>query len=263
MQPFTREDLQALLSEHQPPCVSLYVPDARAPRRVAPERARRSRTSLREAEKAAPAKKEWKQAGAGDPRRSSASLDDQEFWAKQRDTLAVFASPGLLPLVAVRRVDAARSRSSPTRSTRRGSSSGSRARSGTTSSRSRGRTSRCSKGNREKLDVVQRPRHAARDARPRDEDVRAVAVREDDGVRAGAGGGTVMYGSGRDSHTNEHEGGGEVALPDGRQGPVPDHARSARAADPRDVRPAPRHVPRGLEEPRAPRRADRRRSRTR
>ena len=92
MQPFTREDLQALLSQQQPPCVSLYVPTRRAASEWH-QNALEFKNLLREAEKALQGKKEWKQA-APEILKKLGALDGQEFWGKQRDTLAVFAAPG-------------------------------------------------------------------------------------------------------------------------------------------------------------------------
>src|SRR5262245_36021430 len=91
MQPFTREDLQTLLSEHREPCVSLYVPTTRS----APEwqqNALKFKNVVREAEKLLQTKKDWKPfvSVLGE---KVVALDSPEFWQKQRDTLAVFASP--------------------------------------------------------------------------------------------------------------------------------------------------------------------------
>jgi Bacterial archaeo-eukaryotic release factor family 3 len=91
MQPFTREDLQALLSEHRAPCVSLCVP-TRRPSAEWHQNALTYKNLVREAEKALHQKKEWK-AAAGDLLAKLGSLDNQDFWQKQRDSLAVFASP--------------------------------------------------------------------------------------------------------------------------------------------------------------------------
>lgn len=91
MQPFTREDLQALLSEQKQPCVSLYVPTRRAPAEWH-QNALQFKNLLRDAEKGLQQKKEWKPA-ALEILKKLGTLDTQEFWTKQRDTLAVFASP--------------------------------------------------------------------------------------------------------------------------------------------------------------------------
>lgn len=90
MQPFTREDLQALLSEQQPPCVSICVPMRRAPSEWQ-QNALTYRNAVREVEKGLGQKKEWKPAAAGILEKLG-SLDQQGFWAAQRETLAVFAS---------------------------------------------------------------------------------------------------------------------------------------------------------------------------
>lgn len=94
MKPFTREDLQALLSEHQAPCVSLYVPTMRASSEWQ-QNALRFKNLLREAEKQLNQNKEWKAAGA-EILKKLATIDTQAQWAEQRDTLAVFASPDTL-----------------------------------------------------------------------------------------------------------------------------------------------------------------------
>ena len=91
MQPFTREDLQSLLSEHRTPCVSLYVPTRRASAEWH-QNALTYKNLLRDAEKAIHQKKEWKPA-ADELLGKLATLDTQEFWQKQRDALTVFASP--------------------------------------------------------------------------------------------------------------------------------------------------------------------------
>jgi hypothetical protein len=91
MQPFTREDLQALLSEHQAPCVSIYIPTHRAPAEWQ-QNALRFKNAVREAEKALAHQKDWKILGP-EVLKKLAVLDTPEQWAHQRDTLAVFASP--------------------------------------------------------------------------------------------------------------------------------------------------------------------------
>jgi Bacterial archaeo-eukaryotic release factor family 3 len=200
MQPFTREDLQLLLSEHKPPCVSLCVPTRRAPAEWH-QNALTFKNLLREAEKAVQQKKEWKQA-AGDLIGKLAALDNQEFWTKQRDTLAVFASPdsfhwwqfgeampaeavvgetfhtkGLVKLLQgeVRYYVLALTKENIS----------------------------LFEGNRETLDVVNVP------GMPRG--LRDVDTKQFESslsaktTAPGAGGGTVMFGSGRDSLTNEHK----------------------------------------------------------
>jgi hypothetical protein len=94
MQPFTRDDLQVLLSEHQPPCVSLYVPTKRAQAEWQ-QNALSFKNLVREVEKSLHSKKEWKQSSAEVFKKITA-LDSQEFWTKQRETLAIFASPDFL-----------------------------------------------------------------------------------------------------------------------------------------------------------------------
>lgn len=91
MKPLTREDLQTLLSEHQKPCVSLYVPTQRAPSSWQ-KNALAFKNLLKTAEKALTDPKDWK-AAAPDILKRIGALDTQDFWGRQRDTLAVFASP--------------------------------------------------------------------------------------------------------------------------------------------------------------------------
>jgi hypothetical protein len=200
MQPFTREDLQELLSEHQKPCVSLYVPTRRASAEWQ-QNALGFKNLLRDAEKALQQNKEWKQA-APEVLKKIGALDNQEFWTKQRDTLAVFASPDsfnwwqfadAMPAAAVvadtfytkglvkrlqgeiRYYVLALTRENIT----------------------------LFEGNREKLDVVHVPGmpRGMRDLETKTFDTSLSA--KSIGSTAGAGSGTVMFGSGRSSHVNE------------------------------------------------------------
>src|SRR5437870_11094164 len=85
MQPFTREDLQSLLTEQRQPCVSISLATRRAPSEWQ-QNALKFKNALREAERVLAQKKEWK-AAAPEILKKLASLDDPDFWAKQRDTL--------------------------------------------------------------------------------------------------------------------------------------------------------------------------------
>jgi hypothetical protein len=91
MQPFTREDLQALLSEQRTPCVSICLPMRRAHSEWQ-QNAIAYKNALRDVEKALAQNKEWKAVSA-DILKKLSSLDHQDFWTMQRGTLAVFASP--------------------------------------------------------------------------------------------------------------------------------------------------------------------------
>jgi hypothetical protein len=91
--PFTREDLQLLLSHHEAPCVSLYVPTRRAPSEWQ-QSALQFKNLMRDVEKSLLQRKEWKQA-AGPVLDKIRALDSSEQWSRQRETLAVFASPDL------------------------------------------------------------------------------------------------------------------------------------------------------------------------
>lgn len=91
MQPFTREDLQSLLAEQRQPCVSICLTMRRAPSEWQ-QNALKFKNAVKDAEKAIGHKREWK-AAAAELLAKLGALDDPDFWAKQRDTLAVFASP--------------------------------------------------------------------------------------------------------------------------------------------------------------------------
>jgi hypothetical protein len=200
MQPFTREDLQALLSQQQPPCVSLYVPTRRAASEWH-QNALEFKNLVREAEKALQGRKEWKQA-APEILKKLGSLDGQEFWGKQRDTFAGFAAPGFfrwwqfaesMPALAavadtfhtkglvkqlqgeVRYYVLALTRENVT----------------------------LFEGNRDQLDVVHVPGmpRGMRELETKSFDTSLSA--KTTGATPGAGGGTVMFGSGRSSHVNE------------------------------------------------------------
>src|SRR5436190_10503821 len=91
MQPFTREDLQSLLSEQRAPCVSICLP-MRRPHSEWQQNALTYRNALRDVEKTLAQTKEWK-AGGAEVLKKLSNLDQQEFWTTQRGTLAAFASP--------------------------------------------------------------------------------------------------------------------------------------------------------------------------
>src|SRR4029078_12956046 len=145
--------------------------------------------------------KEWKQA-APEILKNLGSLDGQEFWGKQRDAFAVFAAPGFfrwwqfaesMPALAtvsdtfhtkglvkqlqgeVRYYVLALTRENVT----------------------------LFEGNRDKLDVVHVPGmpRGMHELEKKAFDTSMSA--KTTGATPGAGGGTVMFGSGRTSHTNE------------------------------------------------------------
>jgi hypothetical protein len=200
MQPFTREDLQSLLSEHKQPCVTLSVPTRRAPAEWH-QNALTFKNLLREAEKALGQNKEWKQSG-GEILGKLAALDTQDFWQKQRDALAVFASPdffrwwqfaesmpalatvaetfhtkGLVKLLQgeVRYYVLALTKENIS----------------------------LFEGNRETLDVVNVPGMPRGMRDLEEKSFESSMSAKTTSAAPGAGGGTIMFGSGRASHTNE------------------------------------------------------------
>jgi hypothetical protein len=198
MQPFTREDLQSLLSEHQVPCITLCAPTRRAPAEWH-QNALTFKNLLRDAEKAVHQNKEWKQAGS-ELIAKLATLDNQEFWTKQRDALAVFASPDYFKWWQFAETMPARATVADTFHTK----GLVKVLQGEVRYYVLALTKEnisLFEGNRERLDVVHVP------GMPRG--LREVETKTFDSSMSakttspGSGGGTIMFGSGGTSHTNE------------------------------------------------------------
>ncbi|HYC77325.1 MAG TPA: hypothetical protein VEI02_06825, partial [Planctomycetota bacterium] len=90
MRPFTREDLRVLLSAHDAPCLTLYMPrGAGGPA----EHSLRFRRLLKDAERTGD---RFDRTALRQVVAKVADLDTPDFWNDLRTTLAVFASPDFL-----------------------------------------------------------------------------------------------------------------------------------------------------------------------
>jgi len=90
MRPFSVDDLQALLSKHDPPCVSVYQHTHRAHPEMEQDPIR-YRNLLKDVERML--KQKYPARQTEQLMSQLASLDCRPFWQHQRDGLAVFASP--------------------------------------------------------------------------------------------------------------------------------------------------------------------------
>ena len=93
MDAFTHDDLQALLVNHQTPCISLFTPTTRG---VGHEDSKRFKNLVGELEERLPASGQGASEIKGLLRPAQALLDDPPFWQNVSQGLAVFISPEIV-----------------------------------------------------------------------------------------------------------------------------------------------------------------------
>ena len=93
MDAFTHDDLQALLVNHQTPCISLFTPTTRG---VGHEDSKRFKNLVGELEERLPASGQGGSEIKGLLRPAQALLDDPPFWQNVSQGLAVFISPEIV-----------------------------------------------------------------------------------------------------------------------------------------------------------------------